>query len=143
MKRTLSISFVVTSMLLLLAFTFVPHHHHHGSMFCLVTERCEQDGVVNDEHTGHEDSGDDEASCIIETNYVVSAVNDDTKCKVLPSDHPHRPAHLYPAICFWADAPTCKAMTSTVRCRYGEYVRRYTSAPVSLSNGLRAPPPLS
>ena len=44
--------------------TVMTHHHHMGRI-CMVEEQCQQDGNVNDEHTGHHDqeSEGDRANC--------------------------------------------------------------------------------
>ncbi len=31
-------------------------HHHHLNRICFVEERCQEDGNVNDEHTGHHEN---------------------------------------------------------------------------------------
>lgn len=38
--------------LLIIALPMVPHHHHHGTL-CVVMERCQSDGAINDQHTHH------------------------------------------------------------------------------------------
>ena len=38
--------------------TVVMHHHHMGRI-CMVVERCQQDGKLNDEHTEHHENEND------------------------------------------------------------------------------------
>lgn len=35
--------------LLMIALPMVPHHHHQGTV-CVVMERCQSDGAINDQH---------------------------------------------------------------------------------------------
>jgi hypothetical protein len=131
------------STLLLLASTFVPHHHHYDRIFCLVMERCEQDGMFNDEHTGHEHSSEGEMFCILETKYVVSEVRNEIKCKVVPCDRNHTFYQFLPA-CLRTNIPAVHAQPLFAgRLPYEAGAVFYQSVLLNSFNGLRAPPVLS
>ncbi len=53
MKRTLSIVFILTANLILLAHAIVPHHHHHNKLFFDYSENIQ----INESH-GHEHDHD-------------------------------------------------------------------------------------
>lgn len=42
-------------------------HHHHMGRICMVVERCQQDGNLNDEHTEHHENEND--SCRVHQMY--------------------------------------------------------------------------
>lgn len=50
-KKLYLFCLLVATMSVLLS-TVVMHHHHMGRI-CMVVERCQQDGNLNDEHTEH------------------------------------------------------------------------------------------
>lgn len=53
-KKLYLFSLLVATMSVLLS-TVVMHHHHMGRI-CMVVERCQQDGKLNDEHTEHHEN---------------------------------------------------------------------------------------
>ena len=64
-KKLYLFSLFVATMSVLLS-TVVMHHHHMGRI-CMVVERCQQDGNLNDEHTEHHDqeSEGDRENCSV------------------------------------------------------------------------------
>ena len=56
-KKLYLFSLLVATMSVLLS-TVVMHHHHMGRI-CMVVERCQQDGKLNDEHTEHHENEND------------------------------------------------------------------------------------
>lgn len=56
-KKLYLFSLLVATMSVLLS-TVVMHHHHMGRI-CMVVERCQQDGNLNDEHTEHHENEND------------------------------------------------------------------------------------
>lgn len=72
--RKISISFIIWSVAILMLLVCVPHHHH-GDRACVLMERCERDGAVNDCHTHHHDDEQgrhaDERFCVFSSVYVV------------------------------------------------------------------------
>ena len=71
LKRNISILFIAAAYMMLMAEYSIPHHHH-GGMFCMVMERCEEDGNINDEHTGHHEGHHErDNSCVAETDYII------------------------------------------------------------------------
>lgn len=64
-KKLYLFSLLVATMSVLLS-TVVIHHHHMGRI-CMVVERCQQDGNLNDEHTGHHENEND--SCRVHQMY--------------------------------------------------------------------------
>lgn len=56
-KKLYLFSLLVATMSVLLS-TVVMHHHHMGRI-CMVVERCQQDGNLNDEHTEHHENETD------------------------------------------------------------------------------------
>ncbi len=56
-KKLYLFSLLVATMSVLLS-TVVMHHHHMGRI-CMVVERCQQDGKLNDEHTEHHENKND------------------------------------------------------------------------------------
>lgn len=56
-KKLYLFSLLVATMSVLLS-TVVMHHHHMGHI-CMVVERCQQDGKLNDEHTEHHENEND------------------------------------------------------------------------------------
>lgn len=56
-KKLYLFSLLVATMSVLLS-TVVMHHHHMGRI-CMVVERCQQDGKLNDEHTEHHEKEND------------------------------------------------------------------------------------
>ncbi len=57
-------------------------HHHHLNRICLVEERCQEDGNVNDEHTEHHEN--EQSGCSVHQmhQFVVNA-------KFVKSIHKH------------------------------------------------------
>lgn len=64
-KKLYLFSLLVATMSVLLS-TVVMHHHHMGRI-CMVVERCQQDGNLNDEHTEHHENEND--SCCVHQMY--------------------------------------------------------------------------
>ena len=64
-KKLYLFSLLVATMSVLLS-TVVMHHHHMGRI-CMVVERCQQDGNLNDEHTEHHENEND--SCRVHQMY--------------------------------------------------------------------------
>ena len=64
-KKLYLFSLLVATMSVLLS-TVMMHHHHMGRI-CMVVERCQQDGNLNDEHTEHHDqeSEGDRENCSV------------------------------------------------------------------------------
>jgi hypothetical protein len=131
------------STLLLLASTFVPHHHHYDRIFCLVMERCEQDGMLNDEHTGHNHSSDGEMFCILKTKYVVSEVRNEIKCKIVPCDRSHTFNQFSPVYLRTNESAVNAQPLFAGLLPYGDGAVFYSSVLLNSFNGLRAPPALS
>lgn len=65
MNRTVNITLLSWSVLLILIMPFVPYHHHNG-MGCMVMEYCASDNTFNDEHTAHHADKDakDNSLCV-------------------------------------------------------------------------------
>lgn len=57
-------------------------HHHHLNRICLVEERCQEDGNVNDEHTEHHENEQNGCSVHQMHQFVVNA-------KIVKSIHQH------------------------------------------------------
>ena len=64
-KKLYLFSLLVATMSVLLS-TVMMHHHHMGRI-CMVVERCQQDGNLNDEHTEHHENEND--SCRVHQMY--------------------------------------------------------------------------
>ena len=138
MKKKFSISLISLAALMMLALNIVPHHHHDGAV-CVITERCEEDNTINDEHTGHSDRDMDHGkSCVIESDFVITQT-DETRCKVSSCGHPDH-VHFFPILYIVADVLLSPAETISSKPEYGEYISFYTSAETSRFHGLRAPP---
>ena len=65
-KRILYIFCLWIATMSIMLSTVMTHHHHKGRI-CMVEEQCEQDGNINDEHTGHHDqeSEGDRENCSV------------------------------------------------------------------------------
>lgn len=141
MKKAVSISLIALSTLVLMAIAIVPHHHHEGTA-CVVMEYCEQDNVVNDEHTHHGDVPENNSqSCIAEADYIAPSFNSGVKCKVSNCDNHtdnHIHAFLFPVYFLVADFIPSSEQLSSIE--YGEFLSFYKSAEANQFNGLRAPP---
>ncbi len=62
MEKKVSIGFITFAIMMMMAFSVIPHHHHSMRM-CFMTERCDLDGQVNDCHTSHYGSLDHHTDC--------------------------------------------------------------------------------
>lgn len=139
MKHLISISFITVSVFTLLIFIIVPHHHHTGSA-CFVMELCEQDNTINDEHTHHHND-DAKESCIVESEFVISHFNDETKYKVSSGkDYNFNHIYPFPVYFFVADFLNFGIDGSLNEINYDECTSIYKSAEVNQFHGLRAPP---
>jgi hypothetical protein len=139
LKKKFSISFIAIATLLIQVFAVLPHHHHAG-VACVIMERCEQDGAINDEHTHHGDAtGNHGQSCIAGAEYTAVQSGNETKCKVSCDNPGH--THLYP-ILFPAANFLAYNLDSfnNIKPEYGEYTLCYKPAETSRFHGLRAPP---
>ncbi|MDR1747284.1 MAG: hypothetical protein LBR49_08470 [Tannerella sp.] len=134
MRRIISISSLVTAVFVMLAFLFVPHHHHHDFM-CWKMVVCEQDGAVNDEHTGHDASDTHTDSTHTgEINDMETPPENDVLSFADPfSDD-------VSIICYIPDFLCNPAVNSTTENKYATDKTFYESADVGSPHGLRAPP---
>jgi hypothetical protein len=98
-KQKISISFIAVSVIFLLALIILPHHHHEG-LACIVMEVCEQDNKVNDEHTHHSDTPDEEhnETCIAETEYIAPLFKGESKCKISSCKDSIKPSLIHKRI---------------------------------------------
>ena len=142
MKQKISISFIAVSVIFLLALIILPHHHHEG-LACIVMEVCEQDNKVNDEHTHHSDTPDEEhnETCIAETEYIVPLFKGESKCKISScKNYNHNHIYLFPVYFLVADLLNFDTGNFFFKTEYGEHISFYKSAEAVQFNGLRAPP---
>ena len=81
MKRVAGMIVMSLATLLIIVLPFIPHHHHED-VECIIMERCESDGTINDEHTAHhtgDDGSDSHSTCVknIRTLIVKSSIQKD------------------------------------------------------------------
>ncbi|KAF5066375.1 hypothetical protein DSECCO2_264460 [anaerobic digester metagenome] len=141
MKKAVSISFIALSTLVLMLVAIVPHHHHEGTA-CIVTEYCEQDDAINDEHTHHGNipKGDDQ-SCVAEVDYIASSFNNGIKYKVAKSEsHDDNSYSFLFSVYFLVSDFILNPEYLSSKSDYGEFISFYKSAEANQFNGLRAPP---
>ncbi|MGM9869308.1 MAG: DUF6769 family protein [Sodaliphilus sp.] len=118
--------------LLMIALPMVPHHHHHGTL-CVVMERCQSDGAINDQHTRHHHSDENhhhQDECVKSFKAVMandpdhSDVDDAPLCTLLYAFVEQWIAEEHHAVTKLLDA----------------YSIHYQSINAALSCALRAPP---
>lgn len=87
MIKRLKISLIVAAILTAVFVSVMPHHHH-GSLLCIAFELCDEDGAVNDAHTRHHQTDNDElcfvrqiAGAYVEAHDAVDALS---PCKGFP-----------------------------------------------------------
>lgn len=140
-KKFIFISFISLSNLLLLIMTVVPHHHHEG-LACMIIEICDEDNIINDEHTSHNtipfDSQQKE-TCVADAEYTVPQSHEENQCKVSSCTDNHI-IHLFPLYYLAADNFAFGNIASGSGTDYGKYIVFYTSAEANHFNGLRGPP---
>ena len=118
--------------LLMIALPMVPHHHHQGTV-CVVMERCQSDGAINDQHTHHHQSDENhrhQDQCV-KTFKAVPAIDPDH------SDVNEVPlcTLLYAFVEQWM----AEVHHATAK-QIDTYTLHYQSFDPRLSNTLRAPP---
>ena len=117
--------------LLMIALPMVPHHHHQGTV-CVVMERCQSDGAINDQHTHHQsDENPRHQDQCVKTFKAVPAIDPDH------SDVNEVPlcTLLYAFVEQWM-AEVHQATAKQI----DTYTIHYQSVDTRLSNTLRAPP---
>ena len=142
MRKKVSISCVAAAISVLLALTIIPHHHHDEAA-CVITERCEKDHSVNDEHTRHPvgENTHHNQPCVAESHYIAHTGNR-TKDNLssCEDNDPSVHASFFPLLYLVADFRIYLLKNDTPASGYREYPSLYTFAEASLSHGLRAPP---
>lgn len=135
MKRIFSIVPIAIAIVSIVLFSAVSHHHHR-EVLCTVVEKCEQDNVYNDGHTGHESGESREINCVADAEYVWSNTNRD---ELISYGEGYSLSFF---LCFSVfTAYLVHGMMQLYReVMYGEYGIFYTSALLGMSRGLRAPP---
>ena len=133
--RKISISFVAWTVAVLLLFSVLPHHHH-SDRACVLMERCELDGAVNDCHTHHHDNEHgrhaDERYCVFSSVYVVGSQSFSVQKWLAVSS-------LSGTLCF-----ALRHVPAVVECGkcsfFADYHLYYKSALLTASSAFRAPP---
>jgi hypothetical protein len=141
MKRKISISFIALSTFVLLIHTVVPHHHH-GQMPCFAVEFCEEGHVFDDGDAHHHNAPDRSGeTCVLESEYIVSPLNNDMKPKVsYNKEYGHDHIYLFPVYYLAASCVNYGARDSFFTTEYGGYLTFYKSSEAVRFSGLRAPP---
>lgn len=122
-----------------MALAIIPHHHHRG-IACFIIELCEQDSAINDEHTHHEETPEQNVHdhlCIAELEVIAPASDHETIIKLLT-----RIDNLNLSLFLYLPRHLLSLLTETTASDtdYGEYILNYQSTSISRYNGLRAPP---
>ncbi len=117
------------AVLTLLVLPYTPHHHHAGAL-CTMVEHCDEDGIDNDEHTGHNGDG---TSCIEDEGFMASPSGTSDSNTVPP---------LFPVLTIPVNTLVSGEMELTRKSVVSGYETAllYQSADVSNAHTLRAPP---
>jgi hypothetical protein len=128
----ISVLAVAVSMLTMFVAWVFPHHHHDG-IVCVVMDLCEEDGILNDEHTDH--------SCAAEADFTIPHSDDDAKGKLLICpDHAHEHLPLFSVLYLMADVWSPMLDESLSDSDLREHFLPATAVEASRIRGLRAPP---
>lgn len=105
----------------------------------MVMERCVEDGVVNDEHTNHNETPENSShkKACSEFDYITPETTNETKFKV-SVNHSH--ADFYPIFILVSDILSSNPDYSDLKSEPGEFIAFYKSAETGRIHGLRAPP---
>lgn len=138
MKKLFSILSVSIAVLLITAFSIVPHHHHEEGL-CMVMEMCQEDNRYNDQHTTHdtsEEASHHDNNCVTNTQYTAPTKGLKDGHVFENGDHLHLLDYISSLISYFILSPEY----STIQTASFRHVVSYKSALLGLSRGLRAPP---
>lgn len=139
MKRKIYISVIAISTIFLAVFGIIPHHHHRG-LACFITELCEQDNVINDEHTNHKEIPEQDAHehlCITNLGLIVTTENHEIITNTLP-----RVSEFSLSSFFFLTVHLFRLLPQLAisNVLYGDCILICQLIPITESDGLRAPP---
>lgn len=114
-------------------------HHHHGSQMCVAIECCEYDGAINDEHTSHRSTPDDEShheGCqlqLLGESHLTKGVD-------FRFEKVDFKKMIFPLLSVLLDDPAISLYASPVYADTNEHLFNYLSTALVSHHGLRAPP---
>jgi hypothetical protein len=143
LRKAIQILFISLAVIMLQVVMLVPHHHHQEAA-CMITEKCEEDGSFNDQHTHHGKQHEDTSHstcCVVKEGYIAPNISKLIKFRnSIDDDHLH-----FEFPCLTLTSNTLSISKPEIICNtgYGGYIPLHLSQGTVCSSGLRAPPTLN
>lgn len=141
-KNNIFIYLILTTYILLVAFSLLPHHHHHDTNICMAEAHChtndDQHKEKNHEHESHKHDAKGKEHCIFDYVVILPSTLKKAECKI----HVHN--SLQQILSYKNRTKFSKDQEIKQFFKYNNnhllFSRKLTETLLSSSKGLRAPP---